>query len=169
MSASGSPPVSPAQPRRGLTYTWRILLSVLGPSCFLPWETFQIETVHFVNRIPPSESMYHITSCVSHRYHCSSNRIHVQKRRTQSSTSYGNLLWPHTLKREKHSRICSIEPVDQVASSCFNIYNLFQPSANLFPRKYSGFIALGFLYIKVSVHFQAFLQVVPFAHRKKKR
>lgn len=92
--------------------------------------------------------MYHITSCVSHCYHCSSDRIHVRKRRTQSSTSYGNLLWPHTLKREKHSRIFSIEPVDQVASSYFNIYNLFQPSANLFPRMYSGFRALGFLCIK---------------------
>lgn len=34
---------------------------------------------------------------------------------------------------------------------------------------YRGFIALGILCIKASAHFQAFLQVVPFAHRKEKK
>lgn len=58
--------MSPTQPRRGLSYTWTILLSILGPSCFLPWEMFHIETVHFVNRIPPMKvcsmllAVYHI-------------------------------------------------------------------------------------------------------------
>lgn len=51
--AARGPPVSPTHPRRDLSYTWTMFLSVLGPSCFLPWEMFQIETVHFVNRIPP--------------------------------------------------------------------------------------------------------------------
>lgn len=47
-----------------------MFLSVLGPSCFLPWEMFQIETVHFVNRIPPVKACiillaaYHIVITV---------------------------------------------------------------------------------------------------------
>lgn len=60
------PPVSPTHPRRDLSYTWTMFVSILGPSCFLPWEMFQIETVHFVNRIPPVKAciillaVYHI-------------------------------------------------------------------------------------------------------------
>lgn len=105
------PPISPLC--GDFFCAWIILLSILGPSCFLPWGRFHIEAGRSVKRITPTESMYSITDSILHRCRCSyvSTSIRVLKRRARTSTFYGNL-WPHTLKREKHSRICSTGPVD---------------------------------------------------------